>query len=143
MRDSILSEGCKAVGHRAENHCWLSDAPPLSGEAVSVSRKASASSNAARLFSEWFIALAAQFSPSENKCVTKGIRLLCSCSYFGLSCLRSLSYLSLSKFHLFPHENTEPERWTCWVARSPRSKAVWAAGGEVKLHELIGLTSAG
>ena len=29
--------------------------------------------------------------------------------------------------------------WTCWAARSRRSKAVWVAGGEVKQHELKGL----
>lgn len=53
------------MGHTAENHWWLLDAPALSGEAVSVPRKASASSNASVLFSEWFIALVTQFSPSD------------------------------------------------------------------------------
>jgi len=32
--------------------------------------------------------------------------------------------------------------WACWAARSPHSKAVWAAGGEVKRHKLDGLTRA-
>lgn len=41
--------------------------------------------------------------------VTMGIRVFCSCSYSALCCLRSPSRSSLSKFHLFPHINTEPE----------------------------------
>lgn len=59
-----------------------------------------------------------------------GIKLLCSCSYCGLSCLRSLSHLSLSKFHLFPREITEPKG--CFLlldgVKRVKSKESWWAG---------------